>query len=153
VSSLDRSINDLAKFIEKNHPDLKGYNRSGLYRMKQFYESYCTTQFISSVARQLQHVNNQKSINVSPLATQLTDIRDTVLAQIGWTHHLIIMARAKTSEEREFYIRASIKERYSKRELDRQISSALFERVMLGKHQAVTPTRLIMVVIVAKFNL
>jgi predicted nuclease of restriction endonuclease-like (RecB) superfamily len=131
----DRSIDDLAKFIEKDHPDLKGYTRSNLYRMRQFYEIYCATQIVAPLARQLQHVNNQNTIMVSPLVTPLTDIRDTILAQIGWTHHLIIIARTKTPEEREFYMRSCIKERYSKRELDRQISSGLFERVMLGKHQ------------------
>jgi hypothetical protein len=39
----DKSIDDLAKFIEKNHPDLKGYNRMGLYRMRKFYEIYFST--------------------------------------------------------------------------------------------------------------
>jgi predicted nuclease of restriction endonuclease-like (RecB) superfamily len=131
----DQSINELAKFIEKNHPDLKGYNRRGLYRMKQFYEAYCTSPIVAPVARQLQSSENQINKIVSPLVTQLTDIRNTILAQIGWTHHLIIFARTKTAEEREFYIRLCIRERYSKRELDRQISSGLFERVMLGKQQ------------------
>jgi predicted nuclease of restriction endonuclease-like (RecB) superfamily len=87
------------------------------------------------VARQLQSSENQINKIVSPLVTQLTDIRNTILAQIGWTHHLIIFARTKTAEEREFYIRLCIRERYSKRELDRQISNGLFERVMLGKQQ------------------
>jgi predicted nuclease of restriction endonuclease-like (RecB) superfamily len=131
----DKTVRDLVKFIEKKHPDPKGYNRVGLYRMKQFYETYFATQIVSPPVRQLQAVENQKSIIVSSLLRQLSDIRDTILAQIGWTHHLIIFTRAKTTEEREFYIRACIRERYSTRELDRQISSGLFERVMLGKHQ------------------
>ena len=29
----DKSVMDLAKYIEKYHPDLKGYDRTGLYRM------------------------------------------------------------------------------------------------------------------------
>lgn len=62
----------------------------------------------------------------------LTDIRNTLLAQIGWSHHLIIMGRCKKNEEREFYISLCIREHYSKRELDRQINSSVFERVMLG---------------------
>jgi predicted nuclease of restriction endonuclease-like (RecB) superfamily len=131
----DKSIEDLAKFIERNHPDLKGYNRRGLYRMKQFYKTYSDTQIVAPVVKQLQRIDNQIGKIVSPLVTQLTDVRETILAQIGWTHHLIIIARAKIPEEREFYVRACIEERYSKRELDRQISSGLFERVMLGKHQ------------------
>ena len=30
----------LAKYIEKKTPDLKGYSESNLWRMKQFYETY-----------------------------------------------------------------------------------------------------------------
>lgn len=37
--------------------------------------------------------------------------------------------------EREFYIRMSIKENNSVRELDLQISACQFERTMLGKNQ------------------
>jgi hypothetical protein len=32
----DKSVDDLAEFIEENYPDLKGYTRRNLYRMKQF---------------------------------------------------------------------------------------------------------------------
>jgi predicted nuclease of restriction endonuclease-like (RecB) superfamily len=130
----DRSINDLAKFIEKNHPDLKGYNRRGLYRMRQFYETYAASSIAAPIATQ--NDENQMIGIVSPLVSQLSEIRNTILAGIDWSHHLIIFTRAKTPEEREFYIIACIRERYSKRELDRQISSGLFERVMLGKQKS-----------------
>lgn len=33
----DAFVQKLADFFEKNYPDLKGFNRRGLYRMKQFY--------------------------------------------------------------------------------------------------------------------
>jgi predicted nuclease of restriction endonuclease-like (RecB) superfamily len=102
--------------------------------MKQFYETYFAAQIVSPPVTQLQNNENQESAIASSLQTQLTDIRKTILVQIGWTHHLIILARANAPEERAFYIRACILERYSKRELERQISSGLFERTMLGKH-------------------
>lgn len=50
------------------------------------------------------------------------------MREIGWTNHLIILSRTKTEEEREFYLKLTLKEKYSKRELDRQISSGLFEQ-------------------------
>jgi len=130
-----KSVDELAKFIEKGYPDLKGYDRRGIYRMKQFYETYCNTQIVAPLVRQLQLSENQSNKFVTPPVTQLIDIRKTILAEISWTHHLIIFSRTKIEEEREFNIRSCIRERYSKRELDRQISSGLFERVMLGKHQ------------------
>ncbi len=100
----DKVIDDLVLFFENHYPDLKGFNRRGLYRMRQFYELY-----------------NDDEI-VSPLVTQLT-----------WTNHLKIMSACKTREERHFYINLAIKERLSKRELARQIDSAYFERYMLAK--------------------
>lgn len=59
----DAFVQKLADFFAANYPDLKGFNRRGLYRMKQFYELY---------------KNNEK---VSPLVTQLS-----------WTNHLKIMS-------------------------------------------------------------
>jgi predicted nuclease of restriction endonuclease-like (RecB) superfamily len=88
------------------------------------------------VRTQLQSTDNQNNEIVAPARTQFhfqsQDIRKTILAQISWTHHRTIFSRCKTEEEREFYLRLSIKENYSIRELDRQISASLFERTMLG---------------------
>ena len=101
----DKYIDELASFIKRKQPELKGFNRRGLYRMKQFYEMY---------------YNNQI---VSPLVTQLS-----------WINNLLIMSSCKTDTEREFYIRLAIKERYSKRELERQIESGYYERSMLSNN-------------------
>ena len=99
----DSFIDETAKFMKEEHPDLKGFNRRGLYRMRQFYETY---------------KGNEK---VSPLVTQLS-----------WTNHLLIMSGAKSIEAKEFYMNLCIRENYSKRELERQIQSAYFERYMLS---------------------
>jgi predicted nuclease of restriction endonuclease-like (RecB) superfamily len=54
-----------------------------------------------------------------------------LVTQSPWSHHLIILGQSKRVEEREFYIRMAIRERWSRRELERQFNSALFERVIL----------------------
>ena len=100
----DGYIDALSEYIQNRFPGIKGFNRRGLYRMKQFYELYA---------------ENEK---VSPLVTQLS-----------WTNHLLIMSGCKTDEEREFYIRLAIKERYTKRQLERQMDSGYYERYMLSK--------------------
>ncbi|MDP1695235.1 MAG: DUF1016 N-terminal domain-containing protein, partial [Candidatus Woesearchaeota archaeon] len=81
-------VTDLANYIVQKHPDLKGYSDKNLWRMKQFYEAYA------------------KDKKLSPLVRQLS-----------WTHNMIILVRTKSLEEREFYLRLSLAERYSKREL------------------------------------
>jgi predicted nuclease of restriction endonuclease-like (RecB) superfamily len=130
----DKTVDELATFIQKEHPDLKGFNRRGLYRMKQFYETYASTTIVSPPMTQLQITDNENDKIVSTVLTQFQaeDIRESVLTKISWSHHLALMSRTKTEEEREFYLKLSIKEKYSYRELDRQISASLFERTMLG---------------------
>ena len=56
----------------------------------------------------------------------------TLLSQI---HHLAIISKGKTPEERHFYITLCIKENYSARELSRQIDSGYYERYMLSKEK------------------
>ena len=98
----DGVVDELAQHIARTYPGLRGFTRRNLYRMRQFYETYRADKI------------------VSPLATQLP-----------WTHHLIILGQSQRAEEREFYVRQAIKEKWGKRELERQIKTALFERSLL----------------------
>ena len=49
-----------------------------------------------------------------------------------WTHNLLILNQSQRSEEREFYLRQAIHEKWSRRELERQFKTALFERSVLS---------------------
>ncbi len=60
------------------------------------------------------------------------------MREIGWTNNMLIISQTKTDEEKEFYIQLTVKEKYTKRELERQLESSLFERTMLSK-QKVSP--------------
>lgn len=102
-----KTIDNLANEIRGQYPHLKGFNRTGLYRMIQFYDAY------------------RDNIIVSPLVTQLS-----------WTNNLLILQGTKTIEEKEFYIRLCIKNNYSKRELARQIESHYYERYLLSDRNA-----------------
>jgi predicted nuclease of restriction endonuclease-like (RecB) superfamily len=143
----EKTVDQLAEFIEKNHSELRGFNRRGLYRMKQFYETYSqaifvspktkidtTSEVVSSPMAQIQNAGNQSNEIVSSAMTQfeISDIRDTLLTKITWTHHLTLISKTKNNDEREFYIKLAISENYSVKDLERQISSALFERTMIG---------------------
>ncbi len=107
----EKVVDEVAKYISEKNPSLKGFTRCGLYRMKKFYETYKDDQI------------------VSPLVTQ-----------ISWTNHLIIMSGSKSREERQFYMSLCAKEHYSKRELERQMDSAYYERYMLSSKKLVPET-------------
>lgn len=121
----ENTVQELADYIANTQPELSGFNRRGLYRMKQFYETYTDNQIVSPLATQLQIPENEANKFVSSVATQ-----------ISWTHHLLILSKAKSIEEKLFYIHKSITEKLSKRELERQLNSATFERTMLANKTA-----------------
>src|SRR5580704_9843243 len=79
----EKTVDELAEYISNQHPDIKGFNRRGLYRMKQFYELYNNSSIVSPLATQLQSIENQPLKIVSPVATQfnLSDIRHTQLTK------------------------------------------------------------------------
>lgn len=145
----DGTVNDLATYITEKQPLLRGFNRRGLYRMKQFYEVYSSDEIVSTLATQFkkdeiqfvspavtQKGNKNKIEKVSPLVTQIEgtvfEFCKKVLSKINWTHHLLILSKTKRIEEKLFYLNQCINEKLSKRELERQLNSATFERTMLG---------------------
>ena len=91
----DKTVNELADFIQKNNPELKGFNRAGLYRMIQFYETYAETKFVATARVRIQNAEKQETKIVALLWRQLQpqhqDIRKTILAQLGWSHHRPIL--------------------------------------------------------------
>ncbi|MFZ6735521.1 PDDEXK nuclease domain-containing protein [Undibacterium sp. Ji42W] len=98
----DGVVDALAKHLATTQPNLKGFTRRNLFRMRQFYEAYQDDKIVAPLVRQL-----------------------------PWTHNLTILSRSKVSEEREFYLRMSIQEGWSSRDLERQFNAALFERTVL----------------------
>ena len=58
-----------------------------------------------------------------------------LLTQLPWTHQLVILGQARRAEEREFYMLAAIKGRWSSRELERQLHTQAFRRKPVGREK------------------
>ena len=99
----DHVVPELAEYIARTQPSLRGFTKSNLFRMRQFYETYSSDEIVAPLVRQL-----------------------------SWSHNLLILGQGKNQEERLFYVNQAIRERWSKRELERQLKSALFERALLN---------------------
>ena len=144
----EKTVDELAAFIKVKSPELKGFTRRGLYRMKQFYETYAPDSECFQIWNQTQKSGltetqeNRKDKIVSPMATQLAqnNFLSEVLTKISWTNHREIFSRAKTAEEKVFYLQLAIKENLTTRELERAIDSSVFERFIFG-NQIVSAVR------------
>lgn len=98
-------VETLSQDLQKEFSDMKGFSKENLWRMKKLYESY------------------KSYPKLSPLVTELS-----------WSHNLVILFQAQAAEEKEFYLKTCINERWSRRELERQINSSLYERFMLSRN-------------------
>lgn len=105
-------VTDLASYIEQHYPNLRGFTRRNLFRMRQFFEAYAKDEIVSAL-----------------------------LTLLPWTHHLLILSRCRRAEERQFYIRLAAQEKWSSRDLERQLAGALFERAVLNPPKVSTALR------------
>ncbi len=95
-------VEELSVFIQKSMPESsKGFSAQNIWRMKQFYAAYSGNTKLSALTREL-----------------------------SWTNNMLILSKTESAVEREFYLKLAIKEKYSSRELERQIDSGSFERVL-----------------------
>jgi predicted nuclease of restriction endonuclease-like (RecB) superfamily len=99
-------VSSLAVYIQTAEPELKGFSDKNLWRMKQFFETYKEHPKLSALLR-----------------------------ENTWTNNLSIFSRCRSIEEKEFYLAICAKELYSSRELERQMNSGVFERVMIGNQK------------------
>jgi predicted nuclease of restriction endonuclease-like (RecB) superfamily len=106
------TVSQLSTYIQTQVPDSIGFSDKNLWRMKQFYETYSHLPKLS-----------------------------TLLRELSWTNNTIIFSRCKTEEEREFYLRLCKKEKYGKRELERQINASYYERTIISiiQNQKLSP--------------
>ena len=102
-------VKELSSFLKREEPGLKGFSQQNLWRMKQFYEAYA------------------QSPKLSPLVRELS-----------WTNNMVILARTNDEVEREFYLRLAARENYSKRTLERAISTFTYERA-IASDQKLSP--------------
>ena len=99
-----------------------GFSVSTLTNMRKFYETYQDRIAEPVVTKFL----TQKSQPV------VTNFEGEVPFRLSWSHYLILM-RIQNKEERDFYERLAVQENWGKRELSRQYSSSLYERLLIGK--------------------
>ena len=45
-----------------------------------------------------------------------------LVRELNWTDNITILSRTKTIEEKEFYLKLCVEEKYTERELERQIN-------------------------------
>ena len=106
-------VRTLADDLQKEFPGMSGFSARNIWRMRDFFLAY--------------HENEK----VTPL-----------VAQIGWSHNLVILEQCRDALEREFYLRMTAKFGWSKNVLAHQIENQSYQKTLLGQtnfDRALTP--------------
>ncbi len=90
--------------LRTQFPGIRGFSSRNLWRMKDFYVSYCGNEKLTAL-----------------------------LAEISWTHHISILEKCKNPLEREFYVRMSKRNGWSYRTLLDYIDNKTFESMMISQ--------------------
>jgi predicted nuclease of restriction endonuclease-like (RecB) superfamily len=97
-------VEQLAQDLQKSFPGIQGFSARNIWYMRNFY--LCCHQ----------------SQKLQPL-----------VAEIGWTHNLIIMERCKEDLQREFYIRMTRKYGWAKNVLINHIENQTYEKTLTNQ--------------------
>lgn len=97
-------VEQLAKDLRAEFSDISGFSARNIWNMRNFYLSY------------------SQSEKLQPL-----------VAEISWTHNLLILEKCKDDLEREFYIRMTRKFGWTKNVLTHQIENQTYQKTLLNQ--------------------
>lgn len=92
-------VEHISKDLRATFPEMKGFSLRNIKYMQSLAETYRDSEFVQQL-----------------------------VAQIPWGHNVRILDKVKTAKEREFYIRQTIQNGWSRNLLEMQIESRLYER-------------------------
>lgn len=96
----------------------KGFSSDNLESMRLFYLAYCNVSNSETVSRNFDLI---LLIDSFPLS---------------WSHYVMLVRRVKDGHVRTFYETESLRNGWSVRQLDRQISTQFYERTLLSKNKS-----------------
>lgn len=94
----------LSNELQKEFPGAKGYSAANLWRMRNFYLTYCESEKLAPLVR-----------------------------EISWSNNIIIMEKCKDDLQREFYIQMVKRYGWTKRILSNFIENQTYEKYLLNQ--------------------
>ena len=94
----------LSKELQKEFPGAKGYSAANLWRMRNFYLTYCNSEKLAPLVR-----------------------------EISWSNNIIIIEKCKDDLEREFYIQMTKRYGWTKRILTNFVEAKTYEKYLLNQ--------------------
>lgn len=131
----DKFIDNLARDLKVEFPDMKGFSKRNLEYMRRWYDFYASNEKIAQQAvAQLQidpkFLNTQQAVAQSSESSQQAVDQNIkpLLISVPWGTHIAILTKTKSPEEAFFYLVKTIQNNWSRSSLINQIQSDLYSR-------------------------
>ena len=127
------AIETISEQLQRELPGLRGFSAANIKFMRQFYETWCDD--LKSLTGISGNSDDKSLTEVSEIDTRLLISRENIQKEsfdaasflgLGFTHHMIIVRKAKSLAERLFYIRHAFANKWSKEVLAARIEDDLF---------------------------
>jgi predicted nuclease of restriction endonuclease-like (RecB) superfamily len=115
-------IDQLSKDLMSEFPDMKGFSRSNLMYIQQWYLFYTKSIVQQSVGQIAKQPVSQ--LQKQPLGQQAV----AQITRIPWGHNIAIISKCKTMDEALYYAQGTITYNWSRSVLVHQIESGLYNR-------------------------
>jgi predicted nuclease of restriction endonuclease-like (RecB) superfamily len=120
-------IDKLARDLNAEFPEMKGFSTRNLRYMREFFEAY-PFPILQPLVAKLGMVENPQVQYSENTDNQYFVILQPLVAKLPWSHHTVILTRTKTLEERAYYVTKCIENGWSKAVLTAQIETQLHRR-------------------------
>jgi predicted nuclease of restriction endonuclease-like (RecB) superfamily len=134
-------IEQLSKDLRMAFPDLKGFSKANLFRIRNFYLFYRnglqSQEKVAQVVRQTSSADTEivSQVVLPLLITETEEIVSQIpeqiirkLISIPWGHHILIFEKIKDIAEALFYVHKAIENNWSRAVLEYQIETNLYKR-------------------------
>ena len=121
-------VERLAADLRSEFPDMLGFSAANLWRMKQFYLSHNSPDFLAQAVRELG--TRKKDPETETILAQA--VRELV-ASIPWGHHVVLMGRLSDPAAHLYYLRAIAHFGWTRRVLLTQIKAGAYQRAVTEK--------------------
>ncbi len=116
----------------------RGFSYRNLQLFKKFFQTFPIVQTLSAQSLNLDNENTQTASaqlimeKGQTVSSKFSNKAIASFSKLSWSHFVRLLS-VKDEDERNFYIIETAENNWKERELDRQINSSLFERLVLSK--------------------
>lgn len=125
-------VEQLAKDLRTEFPEMKGFSRSNLFYIRKFYQFYSAASVqqpvgLNDIPADMSTVQQLVAPNLENSIQQVVGLNLDLLG-MPWGHHVVLLDKIKSVDEAQFYLQQTIENNWSRAILTLQIEQNLYRR-------------------------